>query len=390
MKTFKFAFPAACLLLAACVSTPAKKTGPERFFLQKTSFDRLQGWKADDLAQALEPLRRSCARIMKKAPTDTIGTDGYAGTAADWQVACKALPADNGDAHAYFESQFTPYALIGEKGREGLFTGYYEPSLRGSLVRTDKYSIPLYARPKDMLTAKLGDFIPEMKGKTITGRVDGDTFIPYYDRAEIEDGALELQDKIVWVDSAVDAFFLHIQGSGRVTMEDGTALHVGYTAQNGKAYTAIGKTLLERGELQKENVSMQSIRAWLEAHPDQAAEVMNVNESYVFFRALDGKDGPLGAEGVALVPERSMAVDKRIIPYGTPVWIDADEPDNEGRLQKLMMAQDTGGAINGAVRGDYFWGAGERAADKAGRMKSRGTAVLLLPVGVVVPDGKLR
>ncbi|HYD18289.1 MAG TPA: MltA domain-containing protein [Patescibacteria group bacterium] len=288
-------------------------------------------------------------------------------------------------ARSFFESEFTPYEISDAEDRDGLFTGYYEPVLRGSLTKHDKYLVPLYARPDDLITVNLGDFKPELKGETITGRVNKDKLVPYFTRADIEKGAIKDEEKkIVWVDSAVDAFFLHIQGSGQVQMEDGTVLRVGYAAQNGHAYTAIGKSLLEKKELQPGNVSMQSIRQWLETHPDRAAEIMNINESYVFFRKLEG-DGPLGAEGVALTPGRSLAIDKKKFPYGAPVFIDAAAPEGEGKLQRLMIAQDTGGAIRGAVRGDFFWGAGEQAAHNAGIMKSKGQAYLLLPKTATVP-----
>lgn len=277
---------------------------------------------------------------------------------------------------------FTPYEIWGAKGRDGLFTGYYEPTLTAS---AGDEGVPLLAKPDDMITVNLGDFRPELKGESITGRVDGDKLVPYPARAEIEDGKLGGNaQEIVRVDNRVDAFFLHIQGSGMVKKPDGGTLHVGYAAQNGQPYYAIGQELIKRGHLAKENVSMQSIRAWLEANPDEGREIMKLNKSYVFFRALDG-EGPLGAEGVPLTPERSLAVDRRKIPYGAPVFIDAEEPEGEGRLSRLMIAQDTGGAIRGAVRGDFFWGAGDVAAHKAGLMKSHGRAYILLPRGVEVP-----
>jgi membrane-bound lytic murein transglycosylase A len=368
-----------CALLSGCAALTG--AGGEGIYLQKTQFADLPGWEADDVAAAFPPLAKSCA-VLKKDDAAAFGAGGFAGTAGDWRGPCAALKNAAG-ARAYFEENFSPYAVFGDQGREGLFTGYYEPVLRGSYKKRAPYLIPLYARPADLVTADLGAFRPELKGESITGRVTGGTLVPYYDRAQIGKGAIRKQKKIVWVDSAVDAFFLHIQGSGLVRMTDGSTLHVGYAAQNGLPYTAIGREMLKRGLLEKGDVSMQSIRAWLEAHPKEAPQIMNVNVSYVFFRALKG-DGPLGAQGVALTPGRSLAVDRKKIPYGAPLWLDAEDP-NGGRLQRLMIAQDTGGAIRGAVRGDFFWGPD---AEKAGKMKSRGQDFILLPKTVAVPPEK--
>jgi membrane-bound lytic murein transglycosylase A len=381
-----------CVQVTACVLTPQKSE--DKLSLKESAFAALPNWSADQQAELIPALQKSCVRILKKEPTAEFGTGGFAGTAAPWQEVCQKLSvlllATDAEARTFFEENFTPYEVWGmaegKPSRDGLFTGYYEPMLQGSLTKQGAYTIPLYSRPHDLVTVNLGDFKPELKGEKIMGRVEGENFVPYYKRAEIEKGAIENQHKeIIWVNSAIDAFFLQIQGSGQVRMEDGSVLRVGYATENGQAYTAIGKELIKRGALTKENVSMPSIRDWLEKNPDSAAEVMNVNASYIFFHTLDDKDGVLGAEGVALTPRRSMAVDRKKIPYGVPVWLDAEEPEGQGRLQRLMIAQDTGGAIKGAVRGDFFWGAGIDATAKAGVMKSRGQDYLLLPKAVVVP-----
>lgn len=380
MRKSLLAFLAITLSLAGCVTTP---TGEDKAVLKEVSFSALPGWQNDNQAQAFAAFLKSCEKIQKKDPNAAIG---FAGVAAVWQDACtkagSAVPTD-AEARMFFEENFTPYAVASaQKGADGLFTGYYEPQLRGSLTNKAPYIYPLYARPANMLTADLGAFDPALKGKTITGRADGEKFVPFYDRAAIEKGALDDQKaQIVWVDNAVDAFFLQIQGSGVVALDDGTQLQVGYAAQNGQPYLAIGKELIARGELQKDNVSMQSIRAWLESHPEQAAEVMNMNKSFVFFRKLDGA-GAIGAQGVALTPGRSLAVDKKLIPYGLPLYLDAESPKKDGRFQRLMIAQDTGGAITGAVRGDVFWGAGAEATENAGLMKSEGRYYALVPKGI--------
>jgi len=394
----------ALLMLAACEGEkkPAELPPPEDgFYLRATSFDTLPGFAADDHAAALAALRISCARIEKR-PADApfFALMDYAGRMSDWQAVCQTLPAAPEDARAFFESQFTPYEIWADprhpQTREGLFTGYYEPQLREAAAE-DENAVPLYGRPDDMITVNLGDFRPEWKGESITGRVKGAQLVPYLTRAEIEAGALTGRAEILAkVDSAIDAFFLHIQGSGQVVRQDGSIERIGYAAQNGHKYVAIGRELIARGIMTKENVSMQSIRSWLEQNPAEAQGLMNQNPSYIFFQRL-GADGPLGAEGVVLTPRRSLAVDRRRIPYGAPVFIDAEAPQEPAadaaaqaapppRITQLMIAQDTGGAIRGAVRGDFFWGAGDDAAHQAGLMKSRGYAWLLLPRGVALPE----
>lgn len=384
-----------CAPQPSAVSTA--KSAPA-IFLAPVSFSALSGWGDDkDMADAIPALQKSCVKISKHAPAQSFGPLPYAGTYADWQKICRDLeartPVNTLAARQFMQDNFTPYAVeaAGKDGAQGLFTGYYEPLLHGSLQKSARYDVPLYARPSNLITVNLGDFKKALKGQTVMGRVAGEKLVPYYTRAQIDAGALAgAAQSVVWVDNAVDAFFLHIQGSGIVQMEDGTLLRVGYAAQNGRAYTAIGKTLVEKGALKKENVSMQSIRAWLETHPAEAPAVMDVNQSFVFFRAL-ASEGPLGAEGVALTPARSLAIDRHVLPYGAPVWLDAQPPETGGaRLQRLMVAQDTGGAINGAVRGDFFWGSGAVATHNAGVMKSQGRYYIFLPKTVSVPHAYLK
>lgn len=386
---------AVLLTLAGCEDKKETEALPppppeDGFYLRHTSFDALPGWAGDDHAAALAALRVSCARIEKR-PADAVfsAQAPYAGKTSDWQNLCRTVPADDADARAFFESQFLPYEIWADakydSTREGLFTGYYEPTLTAATPESDK-ATPLYARPDDMITVNLGDFRPELKGESLSGRVKGNQLVPYHTRAEIEAGALVGRAEVLaLVDDPIDAFFLHIQGSGQVVHPDGRIERIGYAAQNGHKYVAIGRELIAEGLMAKEDVSMQSIRQWLEQNPDKAADLMNKNPSYIFFQRL-ADAGPLGAEGVVLTPHRSLAVDRRRIPYGAPVFIDATPPEGETRIQQLMIAQDTGGAIRGAVRGDYFWGAGDAAAHKAGLMKSRGYAWLLLPRGVELPD----
>jgi membrane-bound lytic murein transglycosylase A len=356
--------------------------GEERLVLKPASFDDLPGWRADDLSQALPAFLRSCHRLVSLPADESLG---IAGTAGDWKPVCEAaakMPA--GAARSFFESRFQPFAATADGDPDGLFTGYYEPLLHGSKTRSDRYKVPIYVRPPELVMVDLGDFREELKGQRIAGRVEEGQLVPYPDRKAIESGALAGRDlELVWVDDPIDAFFLQIQGSGRVQLDDGSEMRVGYAAQNGHPYFAIGKDLIERGALTKETVSMQTIRQWLEAHPDEADDVMARNASYVFFEELKG-EGPLGAKGIVLTPGRSLAVDLKHWPLGVPLWLDAEAPSphpNEPNrpLRRLVMAQDTGGAIRGVVRGDVFWGHDEDAAEIAGRMKHRGRMWVLLP-----------
>lgn len=356
--------------------------GEERLVLEPSSFEDLPGWREDELSQALPALLRSCRRLAGLPPGEALG---IAGTAGDWKPVCEAaarVPA--GGVRSFFESRFQPFSASAGGDPEGLFTGYYEPLLHGSRTRSDRYRVPLYVRPPELVMVDLGAFREELKGQRIAGRVEEGALVPYPDREAIESGALAGRElELVWVDDPVDAFFLQIQGSGRVRLEEGSEMRVGYAAQNGHPYFAIGKDLIERGALTRETVSMQTIRQWLEEHPDEADDVMNRNASYVFFEELKG-EGPLGAEGVALTPGRSLAVDRKHWPLGVPMWLDAEAPsarpeEPDRPLRRLVVAQDTGGAIRGVVRGDVFWGHTEDAAEIAGRMKHRGRLWVLLP-----------
>jgi membrane-bound lytic murein transglycosylase A len=377
-----FLVVAACVALAGCETAPP----PPQLVLSPARFADLPGWSADRQGEAIVALQRSCTRILGLPETRSVGPAGYERPVAAWRPACEhALRIDVNDhaaARAFLEKYFVPFAAADNDRRDGLFTGYYEPELRGARAPDARYRVPLHGRPADLVTVDLALFKPEWKGQRITGRLDNGTLKPYPTRAEIMSGALrDTRSEIVWVDDPVDAFFLQVQGSGRVVFDDGSVMRIGYAAQNGHPYVAIGRELIARGALTRETVSMQSIRAWLAANPDEAGKVMNLNPSYVFFRKLDG-DGPLGSEGVVLTPGRSLAVDRAFLAMGLPIWLDAEDPlDPAARVQRLVVAQDTGGAIKGPVRGDLFWGHGAEAAERAGRMRSQGRFWILLPRG---------
>ena len=367
------------IALAGCGPSPPEA---ERLVLKPAEFADLAGWKDDHVAAAIPALARSCAAIAKQPDDAEHGPAGTSLKVRDWRPACAALaevPKDDDDAaRAYLQRWFRPYAASGGKEKEGLFTGYYEPELKGARVEGGGFAIPLYGRPADLVTVNLGLFDDSLKGKHITGRVDAGQLKPYPDRAAIEAGALKDAPTILWVDDAIELFFLQIQGSGRVTLPDGSVVRVGYAVSNGRSYHAIGKLLADRGVMKVEDITLQSLKAWLRAHPDEAKALMDQNPSYVFFREVPG-DGPFGAEGVVLTPGRSLAVDNRFISYGAPLWLDAESPDGVGRLRRLVVAQDRGGAIKGPVRGDLFWGAGAEAEKLAGPMRSKGTYYVLLP-----------
>jgi membrane-bound lytic murein transglycosylase A len=369
---------------------PAPVAATAKLLLKKTAFKNISGWHGDSHDQAVEVLLRSCAKISKKPADLPLGRIG--GVAGDWFEPCRAaaaVPKGDGErARSYFESYFQPYIATADGHAEGLFTGYFEMELKGSWLRTKSNTTPIYERPPELVDANLGEFKSDLRGKRVSGKVAGGRFVPFDDRAEIEAGALSGRGlELMWVDSPIDAFFLHVQGSGRVVMDDGSIVRVGYAARNGHAYHSIGRELIKRGELTKERVSMQSIRAWLKDHPDQAAELMASNPSFIFFRVVEGalksigkEQGPIGAQGIPLSPGRSLAVDRRYIPLGIPIWLDTTNPLQPGEpLRRLVIAQDTGSAIRGPVRGDLFWGFGPRAALQAGLMKQAGHYFLLLP-----------
>ncbi len=367
-------------LVAACAGVPQEDKTPE-LNLREARFSDLPGWGADDLKTFIPAFSKSCERILKGTPDKKFGALEQSGTYGDWQPACRSfLNVAPENLKAFFENRFTPYQVLVDNQPEGLFTGYYEASLKGSRVQGGPYQTPLYARADDLVMVQLGEFREDLKGRRIAGRVRDGKLVPYENRSEIVAGNWPHNDKVlIWVDDPVEAFFVQIQGSGVVALAEGGAMRIGYAGQNGHVYYAIGRELIKREELTKENVSMQAIREWLSAHPDQADEIMNTNASYVFFEELYG-EGPKGGEGVALTAGRSLAVDRSLLSYGLPLWADIEAPiEGASHIQRLMVAQDTGGAIRGPVRGDVFWGYGERAETLAGPMKSKGQYWALLP-----------
>jgi membrane-bound lytic murein transglycosylase A len=351
---------------------PEIKTAPLAMdWLKPGAWADLPGWKNDDLKAAWPAWLQSCAVVQRQSA---------------WREACaEAARLANPDPEAiraYFQNRFAPYQIQqAEGGAEGLVTGYYEPLLRGSRTLTPKYRYPLRAPPDDLLIVDLATVYPELKSLRLRGRLDGNKVVPYFTRGEIEAGKTPVQGReIAWVDDPVELFFLQVQGSGRVQLDNGPLMRVGYADQNGHPYRSIGKWLVERGELTLDKASMQGIKDWAREHPERLPELLAANPSYVFFRELAYQDGgPLGALAVPLTPERSIAVDPRAIPLGAPVWLATTRPNSNEALNRLMLAQDTGGAIRGNVRADFFWGFGDEAGRLAGAMKQKGRMWLLLP-----------
>ncbi|MBE9607528.1 murein transglycosylase A [Acetobacteraceae bacterium H6797] len=359
------------LLLAACGAPPPTKVA------------ELPGWREDAVQEALPALLAGCATIAKMPDDRALGGEGAGSRAGDWRAPCAEAaalpPGDTAAIRTFFETRFAP-----EVAGEGLLTGYDEPSLAGSLTPGPGYPYPLRGRPEDLVEVDIGTFLPDLKGKRLAGRVERGRLVPYADRAAIEAGAIDDRSPVIlWVADEAEKFFLQIQGSGRVELPDGGVVRVGYDAQNGRRYVPIGRLLIERGEMKREDVSRDSIVAWLKANPAKAQALMNENPSYVFFRRREGLSpdlGPLGSMGVPLTPGRSLAVDRAHWPMGMPFWVEGKDPVTGAPFRRLVVAQDTGGAIRGEARGDLFWGWGPDAHQRAGLAKDQARFIALRPV----------
>lgn len=369
----------ACQPCAACPACPppvAAPAVPPPFTrtLQPAAWSDLPGWTADDVAAAWPAFLQSCRGVASKP-------HGPA-----WKRVCDLARAADGkpgfDARRFFEQHLQPYSVANGGGAvDGLVTGYYEPLLRGSRTRARGFEQPVRGVPDDLLTIDLSSVFPELKDKRVRGRLEGNKVVPYWSRAEIAARGERLPARtLLYVDDPVELFFLQVQGSGRVKLPDGSLVRLNYGDQNGHPYQSIGRVLVDRGELKLEEASMQGIQAWARANPARLDELLNSNPSYVFFREVpDSKGGPVGALGVPLTAERSIAVDPRSVPLGAPVFLATTRPNSAQPMNRLVMAQDTGGAIKGAVRADFFWGFGKEAGEQAGRMKQSGRMWVLLP-----------
>ncbi len=360
---------------------PAELKMADYGLLKPAEWDEVDGLSAnhiaaDNLTLAWPAWLQSCSALIKKPM---------------WKNTCDAANSlnlqtnnnpDSESVRAYFKQNFSVYKTTNFDGADsGLITGYYQPILKGSRTKSAKYPFPIYTSPPDLITVELDGLFPELKYKRVRGRVVGNKLVPYFNRAEIEtDNSPIKGHELVYIDNIVDVFFLQIQGSGVVQFENGEQVMVGYADQNGHSYNSVGRLLIERGELTSANASMTGIKNWVKNNPLKFRELLNNNPSFVFFRELpSGLPGPIGALGVPILAERAVAVDPKFVPLGAPVFLSTTQPNNNKPLKRLMMAQDTGGAIKGGVRADFFWGAGTEAGAKAGAMKQSGKIWVLLP-----------
>lgn len=355
--------------------------------LKQQSFNQLPGWQSTKMRLSLQAFQTSCKVLLKMPPNSPVGTPRIPMTAKNWHPVCLAAKAvdskSNEQIKLFFETWFTPVTFYKFAIVKGLFTGYYVPLLHGSLTPTKQYSIPIYSVPDDLIHINLALFDDKLMHKKLLGRIYNNQLVPYYTRQEINQGAILQKTKVIaWVDSTIDRLFLEIQGSGIIQLTDGSRLFVGYGNQNGARYTPIAKILIKKGVMTFKNQSMQGIRAYLESHPNEIDMIINQNKSFVFFKILKNNT-PVGTKDIALTPGYSLAIDPKWIPIGAPIWLNTTRPTQQGSqqkpLQRLLIAQDTGGAIRGPVRGDVFWGAGQNATEIAGRMKNVGQYWILLP-----------
>ena len=377
---------AAAAILTACAMQarncpPAPPPEPQVEY-HRVSWSDVPGWTADELQEAW--------------PAFLAGCDAR-GLHPEWVTVCTAgealHPQTTQDVRAFFERYFDPYSIRERVGRrtqrEGLVTGYFEPLLHGDRAPSAQFDTPLYSPPPDLLSVELASLYPELKGKRVRARLEGNRVVPYYSRADLEhDAALE-GHQIVWVDDAIDAFLLEVQGSGRVQLPNGETIRLHYADENGQPYRPIGRYLVERGELKLGEATLPGIRAWALTHPERVQELLDADPSVVFFREEplgDPARGPTGALGVALTAERSIAVDPAFVPLGTPVFLATTLPGSNVALQRLVFAQDTGGAIRGPIRADFFWGTGTQAGDQAGRTRESGSEWLIWPKDAPLPN----
>ncbi len=350
---------------------PATPAPPAKAVLEPGTFADLPGWSADDVVAGWQAFLQGCPSLRTQPQWATVCDEGR-----------DAGAAGESELRRFIESRFVPHRVLPANATsDGLLTGYYEPLLRGNRTPDDRNRHPLFGVPDDLITVDLSAVVPDSKNLRLKGRLSGRRLVPYWSRAEIDKGKAPLAGKeLLWVDDPIDLFFLQIQGSGRVQLPSGELVRVGYADQNGHPYRSIGRLLVERGELSVSAASMQGIKAWALANPDKLGALLDENPSYVFFRELPrGDGGPPGSMGVPLTPGRSIAVDPSSVPMGAPVFLDSIVPGGTAPLQRLVAAQDTGGAIKGAVRADFFWGFGDEAGAMAGRMRQPLRLWVLLP-----------
>ncbi len=387
----------AVLLLAraAAADCPPEDAEPpppahDQLTLTKASWTDLPGWRDDKLAQALPSFLASCTKIAELDDGAPVGADGHGGVAKQWRHACaaaaKVKEGDDAGARAMFEAEFAPWVAAGKSGPVGKLTGYYVQEMRGSTKQHGAYKYPVYARPADLVEVDLTPFIRDAHARRIWGKLENGEVVPYFTRQEIRHGALAGKGlELMYVDDPVDLVFAQIEGSAKVKMDDGSTVWLEFAGKNGRAYKGVGAALAATHELKPGQGTMIGIRKWFDDHAARFDEIVDQNASFVFFK-ISKEPGAVGSEKVILTPRRSMAIDRAFIAHGTPIWVDAHAP-NVGKTgtspwQHLLIAQDTGGGILGAVRGDIYWGDDRDAEELGGRMGGPGRYWLLLPKGV--------
>ena len=359
--------------------------------LTKVAFADLPGWTDDHLAEAVPSFLRSCERLQALADDAPVGTDGHGGKARSWRKPCAAAarltPGDDTAARAMFEAQFVPYIAAGTAGPTGKLTGYYVAELHASRTRHGTFQTPVLGRPDDLVMVDLGGFLNDAHGRRIWGRMSHGELVPYYTREQIRKGALARRGlELLYVDDPVDLLFAQIEGSAKATLDDGSAVWLEFAGKNGRAYKGVGGVLRGGGSLKPGEGTMQGIRAWFHANPSRYDEIADQDASYVFF-TVSKLPGAIGSQRTILTARRSMAVDRAFIAMSTPIWVEANAPvpGKKGVTalwHHLVIAQDTGAGIMGAVRGDIYWGDDAEAAELGGRMGGPGKYWLLLPRGV--------
>jgi membrane-bound lytic murein transglycosylase A len=382
--------PAPCPPCEAATACPTVEP-VDHLTLTPADFADLPGWADDRHAEAIPAFLASCAKLATLADGARVGVDGKSGTARQWRAACAAaarVPAgDDAAARAFFERELRAYAAAGDAGPDGKLTGYYVQPVRGSRRKHGAFVHPIYARPPDLVAIDLEAFIGDARGRRIWGRLDGGTVEPYPTRQQIRQGALAGRGlELFWADDPVDVLFAQIQGSGKLTLDDGTEIWLAFAGKNGRPYRGVGKVLRDLGEPPGTG-TMQGIRAWFAKHPARFDEIADRNDAFVFF-AESATPGAIGSQGVVLTPRRSLAVDRAFVAASTPIWVDTRAPiagtAGEHPWRHLVIAQDTGGGIKGAVRGDIYFGDDAAAADVAGRTGGPGRYWILLPRGIAV------
>ncbi|MBN9412578.1 MAG: MltA domain-containing protein [Candidatus Paracaedimonas acanthamoebae] len=349
----------------------------QKFSFQNVEITNLPGFSTDTLDEACLAWNRSAAVLKSLSPETSLGV---AGTRTEWEEVLRN-PVKETEFREFLTSHFKAYHLSYDGDSTGLFTGYFEPSIKASMVPSADFPYPVYGRPQNLVVIEdLGQFHSALAGYRIAGTLQEKTLRPYYSRRELSSGCLEGHHlEIAWVANKIDLYFMHIQGSGKLEFEDHW-IRVGYDGTNGYPYTSIGKYMVAQGFLTPENATMKGLKAWLQENPKKIDDILNQNDSFVFFKNLGAKEGPLGRQGAVLTPKRSLAVDPRVIALGMPLWLSAESPCvSERPLQRFMVAQDVGGAIKGPIRGDFYWGTGDQAGSLAGDMKSTGELYFLIP-----------